>query len=157
MSHWSYISFARTTRYNHVPLCRNGVASLLHEPLDITLCHYEASLYSNILATDDLGTQEAQFFQIIPASTSEDWTQWGQVTYILVNEQTIIGSDNGLLPGWCQAIIWTNAAILFIQPLGTNFSEILIRIQTFSFKKIHFKMLSAKWRHFVSASMLTHW
>ena len=38
----------------------------------------------------------------------------------------IIGSDNGLLPGWCQAIIWTNAGILLIQSLGTNFSEILI-------------------------------
>ena len=30
-----------------------------------------------------------------------------------------------------QAIIWTNAGILLIGPLGTNFSEILIEIQTF--------------------------
>ena len=34
-----------------------------------------------------------------------------------------------------QAITWTNAGILLIGPLGTNFSEILIRINTFSFKK----------------------
>ena len=40
----------------------------------------------------------------------------------------ITGSDNGLLPGWHQAIIWTNAGILLIGPLGTNFSEILIEI-----------------------------
>ena len=53
---------------------------------------------------------------------------------------TIIGSDNGLSPGRRQAITWTNAGLLLIGPLGTNFSEILFGIQTFSFKKMHFKM-----------------
>ena len=38
-----------------------------------------------------------------------------------------------------QAIIWTSAAILLIWPLGTNSSEILIGIQTFSFKKNPFE------------------
>ena len=75
-------------------------------------------------------------------------TQWGRVTHICVVKQTIIGSDNGLSPGRRQAIIWTNAGILLIGPLGTNFSEILIGIQTFSFKKMHLKMSSAKWRPF---------
>ena len=51
--------------------------------------------------------------------------------HICVSKQTIIGSDNDLLPGWHQAIICTNAGILLIQTLGTNFSE----IHTFSFKK----------------------
>ena len=60
----------------------------------------------------------------------------------------IIGSDNGLLPDRRQAIIWTNARILLIGPLGTNFSEILIGIETFSFKKMHLKISSAKWRPF---------
>ena len=55
-------------------------------------------------------------------------THWGQVRHICVNKLTIIGSDNGLSPGQCQAIIWTNAGILLIGPLGTNFSEILIEI-----------------------------
>ena len=40
----------------------------------------------------------------------------------------IIGSDNGLSPDRRQAIIGTNAGILLIAPLGTNFSEILIEI-----------------------------
>ena len=31
-----------------------------------------------------------------------------------ISKLTIIGSDNGLLPGWCQAIIWINAGILSI-------------------------------------------
>ena len=55
-------------------------------------------------------------------------THWGRVTHIYVNKLTIIGSDNGLSPSWRQAIIWTNAGILLIGPLGTNFSEILIDI-----------------------------
>ena len=45
-----------------------------------------------------------------------------------------------------QAIISTNDGILLIVPLGTNFSEILIKIYTFSFKKMHLKMLFDKWR-----------
>ena len=75
-------------------------------------------------------------------------THWGRVTHICVGILTSTGSNNGLSPGRRQAIIWTNAGILLIQHLGTNFSEILIRIQAFSFQKIHLKMSSAKWRPF---------
>ena len=62
------------------------------------------------------------------------------MTHICVSDLTSIGSDNGLSPGWRQAIIGTNAGILLIGPIGTNFSEMLIEIHTFSFKKIHLKM-----------------
>ena len=79
-------------------------------------------------------------------------TYWGRVTHICVSKLTIIGSDNGLSPGWHQAIIWTNAGILLIRPLGTNLSEILIEIYTFSFKKIHLNMSSGNGDHFVLAS-----
>ena len=75
-------------------------------------------------------------------------THWGRVTHICVGKLSIIGSDNGLSPGRHQAIIWTNAGRLLIEPLGTNFSEILIEILTFSFKKMHLKVSSAKWRPF---------
>ena len=75
-------------------------------------------------------------------------THWGRVTHICVSKLTIIASDNGLSPGRRQAIIQTNAGILLIWPLGTNFSEILIEIKTFSFKKMHLKILSDKWRPF---------
>ena len=71
-------------------------------------------------------------------------THWGQVTHICVVKLTIISSDNGLSPERRQAIIWTNAGILLIGPLGTNFSEMLIEIQTFPLKKIHLKMSFAK-------------
>ena len=70
------------------------------------------------------------------------------MTHICVGNLIIIGSDNGLSPGRRQSTIWTNTGILLIWPLGTNFNEILIGIQTFSFKKMHLKMSSAKWRPF---------
>ena len=75
-------------------------------------------------------------------------THWNRVKHICVSKLTIICSDNGLSPGRRQAIIWTNAGILLIGPLGTNFSEILNEIQTFSLKKMHLKMSSGKWRPF---------
>ena len=63
-------------------------------------------------------------------------THWGRVMHICVGKLTIIGSDNGLSPGRRQAIIWTNTAVLLIGPSGTNFSEILNEIQTFSLRKM---------------------
>ena len=71
-------------------------------------------------------------------------THRGRVTHICVGKLTIIGSDNSLSLERRQVIIWTNAAILLIGPLGTNFSEIFIEIQTFSLKKIRLKMSPAK-------------
>ena len=68
------------------------------------------------------------------------------MTHICVGNLTIIGSDNGLAPGRRQAIIWTNAGILLIGPLGANFSEIVIKIITFSFKKMGSKVSSEKRR-----------
>ena len=72
-----------------------------------------------------------------------------RVTHLCFSKLTIIGSDNGLLPVRCQAIISTNAGILLIRSFGTNFSELFfIKIHAFSFRKMHLKMLSAKWRLF---------
>ena len=75
-------------------------------------------------------------------------THRGRVTHICVSKLTIIGSDNGLSPGRRQAIIWTNDGILSIGPLGTHFGEILSETRTFSFKKMHLKISSGKWRPF---------
>ena len=38
--------------------------------------------------------------------------------------------------------------LLSIGPIGTNFSETLIKMQNFSFMKMHLKISSAKWRPF---------
>ena len=76
--------------------------------------------------------------------------------HICVSKLTIIGSENGLAPGRRQAIICTNAGILLIRTLGTNFSEILSEIHIFSFKYMHFEMSSGKGGHFyLGLSVLT--
>ena len=76
------------------------------------------------------------------------FTHWGQVMHLCIGNLTIIVSYNGLSSGQRQAIIWANAGILLNGPLWTNFSEILIEILTFSFKKMQFKALSVKWQLF---------
>ena len=75
-------------------------------------------------------------------------THWGRATHICVSILPIIGSDIGLSPGRRQAIIWTNAGLLLIEPLRTKFSEMLIEIYVFSFTKMHLEMSSGKWRPF---------
>ena len=80
------------------------------------------------------------FYDFINSAWQVLLTQWGRVTHIYV----IIDSDNGLTPSWRQAIIWTNARILLIQTLQTNFSEILSKIHTFLFKKMCLKILFGK-------------
>ena len=81
--------------------------------------------------------------------------------HIYIGNQTIISSNNGLLPGRCQAIIWTKAGILVTGHLGTNFSQILIEILTFSFSKMCLKVMSAKWHSFClglnQVSLLMPW
>ena len=61
------------------------------------------------------------------------------MTHIYVSKLNIIGSDNGLSPGWRQAIIFTSAGLLLIQNAGTNFRKILIEIHTFSSRENAFE------------------
>ena len=55
------------------------------------------------------------------------------MTHISVGKLTTIDSHNDLSPGQRQANIWTNARILLVVPLGTNFNVMLIEIHKFSF------------------------
>ena len=85
-------------------------------------------------------------------------THWGRVTHICLSKLTIFGSDNGLSPGRHQAVIWTNAWILLMRPLGTKFDEMLIEILKFSFVKMRLKVSSAKWRPFcLRLNVLNGW
>ena len=93
----------------------------------------------------------------ITRESTHTLTHWGRVMHICASNLTIISSDNGLSPGRRQAIIWTNAGKLLFGPPGTNFIEILIDINTFSFKKMHLKMSSGKCRPFcIGLNVLTH-
>ena len=103
---------------------------------------WETSLQSNDVS-HWLGAKKPRI------SPGSHWIiHWGRLTHICVDKLTIIGSDNGLSPGRRQAIIWTNAGILLIGPLRTNFREILIEIYKFPFKKMYLKMSSGKSRPF---------
>ena len=55
-----------------------------------------------------------------------------------------IGSGNGLSSVRRQAITWTNAVLLSIGLLRTNFSGIRIGIPSISFKKMQLKLSSTK-------------
>ena len=129
---------------------------LLHQNFscDIKIIFF---LYNWIICTKFMILQRNTFSGFVKAMHTSfmDWfvkwfplTHWGRVTHISTSKLAIIDSGNVLLPGQHQAIIWTNAGILFIGPLGTNFNEILVEIYIFSFKKMHLKMSSGKWRPF---------
>ena len=85
-------------------------------------------------------------------STSDWWIPWQRVSnaksfsmswrladlwlsIIKSVNRVSIGSDNGMSLTRRQTIILTNAGLLSFGPLGTNFSEILMKIQKFSLKK----------------------
>ena len=79
------------------------------------------------------------------------------MAHLCVGKLTIIVSNNGLSPGRRQVIIWTNAGILLVGPLETNFSEIEIEIMTLLFKKVLLKVSSAKRRSFcLGLNVLNH-
>ena len=148
-------------------LCHQGIimsASLIHNQIIAKHISRKLWLYfvhyvTNATMLKEIRHLTLKFTWIDNYNTvnSEGYlTHWGRVMQIYVSKLTIIGSDNGLSPIQRQAIIWTHAGRLLIQTLGTNFSEILIQIHTFSNKKMRLKMSSGKWEnvgHFVSASM----
>ena len=68
--------------------------------------------------------------------TKVSLTRWGRVTHIHIIKPRQ------------QAIISTNVGILSTGPWGRNFNEIFIKIRQYSFKKMHLKMSSGKWRPF---------
>ena len=60
-------------------------------------------------------------FQPFTHRTHSPWQH--RVSYcngIMIIELVIIGSGNGLLPVWHQAIPWPSADLPWIRPLGTN-------------------------------------
>ena len=118
-------------------LCKSCIQYCFHDVLLFT--------YSLVRSTTFVAWPSLCHGELYLDSSEPFWsTHWGRVTHICVGNLTIIGPDNGLSPGRRLAIIWTNAGMLLIEPLGTAFSEISIEIITFSFKKIHLKMSSAK-------------
>ena len=88
------------------------------------------------------GMVPAKFLMNIQQIVYEGLTHWGWVTHICLLTMPSLAQIMA-----CR-LIWTNVGKLVIGPLGTNISEIIIEIQTFSYKKIHLKMPSGLWRPF---------
>ena len=67
-------------------------------------------------------------------------THWGRVTYKCVSKL-----DHHLFRWWLFFIILNNAGLQSVGSLWTNLSEIGMKIQKFSYKKISLKTSTAKW------------
>ena len=135
------------------------IMTLLLGHASVGYLHFVAC-FSFHMSCRDILSHECTVKQLCRTCYPWSWCQdnWGRVTHIWVRKLTIIGSDNGLSPGRRQAIIWTNAGMLLIGPVGTNFSEILIKIYAFSYKKMQLKMSSGNWRPFcLGLNVLTNW
>ena len=70
---------------------------------------------------------------------------FGLVTHICAGPLTIIVSDNALCLVGAKSVS-EPMCDKSIQPLGANFSYILFKIYVFSYKRMHLKVLSEKWR-----------
>ena len=121
------IRFTHTHAHTHT---HTYIVSVFPSAIVLTglhVCIQERYLqhYSNFL-------QSAQNWIIVAV-----WRIYASVAY------DISGLD-GLSPVRWQAITWTNAGLLIIGPLVTNFNEIWIEIETVSFGKIQLKISSAK-------------
>ena len=125
--------------YVHWPVLLHWSGAICHKTLWQRSFKRKLSYWPNDLQQCHIASEERDTVHL---------THWGRVTHICSSELTSIGSDNRLSPGRRQAIIWTSAGIFLFGPLGTNFSEILIEIHTFLFKKMHLKMSSGKCRPF---------
>ena len=99
----------------------------------VVLCKYH--LFFHVMFQSENGTIK---FHILVGDIA--LTHWGRVTHICVSQLITIVSDNGLSPDRRQAIIWNNDGILLFGPVESKFSEILIKMYTFSFKKMHLKI-----------------
>ena len=64
-----------------------------------------------------------------------------------MRKQTVIGSDNGLSPGWHSTIIRSRIRILVMRLLATNV-KFKSKSMHFHWQKIHLKTSSGKWRPF---------
>ena len=105
-----------------------------------------AYLYDGISYTDKIA------FYIEIGQGKYELTHWCLLMEISFMNWVIYALGNGLASVYYQTITHTNACLVSKRPLEINFSEIWIKIQQFSIKKIYLNMSSANGGHFVQAS-----
>ena len=130
----------------------NDLASPLRllSPETMVLPSPTSSLFSNMICsvTFDKCHRWNHYYQVF-TSLAELLTHWDQVTHICITKEANVGSDNGLVPVWHQATIWTNVGLLIYWLLG-NMYEIWIWIKQ---EKWISKSRQRNGSHFVSASL----
>ena len=165
----------RHSRYVYTPTCFVGFVILTHLPLDKNGHYFTGDIFRCIFLIENASiliwtlTNDG-ILAMHRCITGTQWVNWyfflAQITGLPTMGTTkATGCINSSAPRatkmrqWigsalveimvrCQAIIQTSAGILSIGPLGTKFNEILIKIQIFSFMKMHLRISSAKWRPF---------
>ena len=81
--------------------CKARATSLLWKPNIFVSINLDRSIFLSVHES----VLPASYIQLIQV---DDYvlTHWSRVMHICISKLTIIDSDNGLLPGRCQAIIW---------------------------------------------------
>ena len=135
-------------------------ASMIDEPLwamyhrQLSNRHLKHGTWTNQCRHKTVTTLQAKFLHEYPFIKSYVDLHFNAsycflpILYKSVSKLTITDSENSLSPDQRQDITRTNAWILFIERIGTTCSEILIEIHTFSIRRIHSKMSSARWLPF---------
>ena len=138
-----HISITNNSLCNHVTLYGLASPRLLHSLIDhIKTSHWVVNRFPTM--------------KTVSRNHLHIWSITNKTNYLIIThmltygkvDQALIPSDTGVWPDRRQAISRTNVGILAIGPLRVNSSDILMKIQLFSFKKTKFKSSSAKCRPF---------
>ena len=147
-----YISDSHWWRYSLDTLSRNTDGSPRDRSYLHTATHHTAHNHASYWQNGNKWKRRFRAF-MVNMNKRQQVMQCIPWNICYVEIYVIVGSDNSLLPGRRQAILWINAGILLIGSLETNFSEILIEIYIFLFRKCIWKCRQKIGSHFVSASM----
>ena len=142
--HWSYISLALSHQC-YIRLCYT------QPRLYQSLMSWKYALYSSVIgSTTDLTYYLPGHYK--PVFISQNYQWWFLIKSDILNQNAtwhqgpvISGSSNALKPVQHHVITRTKADSLLIGPLGIYLSKIPMKFQNFSFQKIYFRMVPAKW------------
>ena len=102
-----------------INIMMNEIEHVKNSPNGKAYLKTKISVFFNILKTES--RREANWYlkKILSAALKDMNSFLPSAAYMRRSVNWVkIGSDNGLSPGWCQAIIWTKAGIFSIGPLG---------------------------------------
>ena len=139
----------RSTLVNVMAWCRQAISHYLNQcwprfmsPYGVTKPQWVKVMPSVNLSINGLVVPSTRLVVQKFVSSLKHMSHWCRIYES--GDLASVGSGNGLSPVRRQVITWTNAGLLSIGHLGTNFSEIRIEIRNISLKKMHLDMSSVK-------------